>query len=97
MAADDAFDDDVIGGSGGAKAYAEVDLPFGGDVEVGDGEYLLLLIVQSVKISEAAVVGVVLEASVDLLGEVIADFGAGGKPQALIDVGTVPGTARARG
>ena len=45
-AAEDALDDEVVGRRGGAYAYADVDLPLRRDVEVGDGEDLLLLVVQ---------------------------------------------------
>lgn len=91
-AADDCFDDEVVGGGGGAEAYAEVDLPFWREVEVSDDEDLLLLVVERVKAAEAAVVGVVLEAGVDLLGEVVTDLCSGCEGDALIDVGAVPGT-----
>jgi len=73
-AAEDAFDDEVVGGGGGADADADVDLPVGRDVEVGDGEELLLLIVDGAGTGDVAVVGVVLEAGADDGGEVVADF-----------------------
>ncbi len=44
-APEDSFDDEVVGGGGDTDADAEVDLPLGRDVEVSDGEELVLLIV----------------------------------------------------
>ena len=49
VAAEDAFDDPVIGGGGGADAHADVDLPLRRHVQIGDGEDLLLLVVQRVE------------------------------------------------
>ncbi len=55
------FDDPVVGGGGGADAYAEVEFPIGRDVEVDGGEELLLLVVEAGDVADVAVVGVVLE------------------------------------
>ena len=91
-AADDAFDDEVVGGCCGTEADAEVDLPPGRDVEVGDDEELLLLVVEGVEAADASVVGVVFEASVDFFGEVVADLCAGSEGETLMDVGAVQGS-----
>ena len=55
-AAENALDDQVVGCRGWPNAYADVDLPFGRDVEVGDGEDLLLLVVETVPGADAATV-----------------------------------------
>src|ERR1700677_1516690 len=88
-AAEDAFDDEVVGGGGGADADADVDLPIGGDVEIGDGEELLLLVVDGAGGGDAAIVGVVLKAGADDGGEVVTDFEGGREADALVDVGAV--------
>ncbi len=89
-AAEDAFDDPVVGGCGWSDADAEVDLPFGRDVQVDGREDLLLLVVEAGDVGDAAVVGVVFNASGNDLGEVPADFGGGREVEAEFDVGTVP-------
>src|SRR5665213_3615176 len=89
--ADDALDDEVVRSRRRAEADAEVDLPFGRDVQVGDGEDLLLLVMQAGGRGKAAVVGVVLEAGVHLLCEVVAHLGAGREVQAIVYTGAVPG------
>ena len=73
----DAFDDPVVGGGGGANAYANVDLPLGRDVEIADEKNLLLLIMKRCDAGDAAVVGVVFDAAANDLVEVVADFGSG--------------------
>ena len=95
-AADDSFDDEVIGGGGRADAYAEVDLPLWRNVEIGDGEDLLLLISECVGGGDATVVSVVLDAAADLAGEVEADFDGGGEGYALGDVGAMQGALERR-
>src|SRR5471030_1098445 len=88
-AAEDSFDDEVVGCGGWADADADVDLPLGRDIEVSDGEDLLLLIVQGIKGAEAAVVRIVLEAAADDGREVVANFGARSETEALFDVRAV--------
>src|ERR1700754_150751 len=66
-AAEDPFDDEVVSGCGGSYADANVDLPFGRDVQVGDSEDLLLLLAQCGKVADTSVVGIVLEAAADRL------------------------------
>jgi len=70
-AADDALDDPVIGGRGWSDAYAEIDLPFRGHVEVDRREELLLLVMQAGDVCDTAVIGVVLKPAADLPGEVL--------------------------
>ena len=43
-AAENGFHDQVVGGRRGADADADIDLPNGGHIEIGNDEYLLLLI-----------------------------------------------------
>ena len=66
------FDNQVICPSRGADTDADVDLPLGRDVQIGDGKDLLLLIVQRIEPTQATVVGVVLDATADHAGEVVA-------------------------
>ena len=88
-ASDDALDDPVVGGRGGADA--EVDLPVWADVEIDGGKQLLLLNMQTGDLRDAAIIGVVFETAGDLLGEVVTDFDGRRKVQAQIDVGAMPG------
>ena len=60
-AAENTFVDQVLGSRSGADAHPEIDLPERGDVEVGDGEDLLLLVMGRGEGAEATVVGVVFE------------------------------------
>src|SRR6185437_11348682 len=94
--AENALHDKVIGRRTGSNADAEVDLPLGGDVQVGYREDLLLLIVQAGGRAEPAIVGVVFDARVHLLGNVVADLGARRKVQAVSHAGTVPGALQRR-
>src|ERR1700728_1856512 len=71
-AAENAFHDPVVGGGCRAHAYAKVDLPLRRDIQIDGREELLLLIMQAGNVGDAAVVGVVLKAARDLLGEVVA-------------------------
>ena len=75
------FDDEVIGSGGGSDA--DVDLPGWRDVEVGDREELLLLIMQGVNGSEAAVV---LKVATHLTVEVVADLGAGATSESKVHI-----------
>jgi hypothetical protein len=56
------------------------------------GDTLLLLLVDGVEAANAAEVAVILEASADDRGEVVADFECGRKAKALMDIRTVEGT-----
>jgi len=91
VAAENAFDDEVVGAAGDVDADAEVDLPLLGDVEVRGEEELLLLVVDGVGREDAAGGAVVLEARLDLPGEVVADFQVRGEDNAVANTGAVPG------
>src|SRR6266853_3348402 len=69
-AADDRLEDEVVGGAGQAEADAGVELPFRRDVQVDRGEDLLLALSRRVETGERAVRAVVLDAEVDLAGDV---------------------------
>ena len=90
--AEDAFDDQVVGGSGSADTNAEVDLPFRRDVKIGDGEDLLLLVVEWIERPEASVVGIVFDAAADLSCEVVAHLCSRSEPEALVHVRAMPGS-----
>ena len=87
-----AFYDEVVCGSGNADSDAEVNLPGWGDVEVGDGEELVLLIVERGAVKDGTGGTVEFDAGFDLPGEVVADFEIRGKDDAVGGTpGTVPG------
>src|ERR1700723_2344241 len=88
-AAENQFDDEVIGRGGGADADTEVDLPERRDIEVGDDEELLLLVVHGGDVAYGVIIGVILDPTADYRGEIVADLGAGREAPALIDVGAV--------
>src|ERR1700723_3338535 len=88
-AAENQFDDEVIGRGGGADADTEVDLPHRRDIEVGDDEELLLLVVHGGDVAYGVIIGVILDPTADYRGEIVADLGAGREAPALIDVGAV--------
>src|ERR1700723_3160274 len=88
-AAENQFDDEVIGRGGGADADTEVDLPHRRDIEVGDDKELLLLVVHGGEVAYGVIIGVILEPTGDYRGEIVADLGAGREAPALIDVGAV--------
>src|SRR6202453_5500257 len=88
-AAENHFEDEVIGRGGGADADTEVDLPERRDIEVGDDKELLLLVVHGGDGAYRVIIGVILEPTADYRGEIVADLGAGREAPALIDVGAV--------
>src|SRR5580692_8224248 len=90
-AAENGFEDQVVGRRGGADPDADVDLPKGRHVKVGDDEELLLLGVHRRNIADCAVVGVPLDAAAHDTAKIVADFGARREAQALIDIRTMPG------
>ena len=87
MAAENGFDDPVIGAGGWAYAYSDVDFPFGRDIEVGDYEDLLLLVMERIERAQAAVVRVVFDTATDLAVKVVAKFCSGGEAYALFYIG----------
>ena len=72
VAAENGFDDPVIGAGGRAYARSDVDFPFGRDIEVGHYEDLLLLVMERIECSQAAVVCVVFDTATDLGAKVVA-------------------------
>lgn len=52
----------MVGGGGWAQSYAEVDLPLGRNIQVGDGKDLLLLVkIQIIENTQASVASAVFE------------------------------------
>src|SRR6202789_300942 len=88
-AAENHFEDEVIGRGGGADADTEVDLPYRRDIQVGDDKELLLLVVHGGDVAYGVIIGVVLEPTADYRGEIVADLGAGREAPSLVDVGAV--------
>src|SRR5208282_4591116 len=84
--AENRFDDEVVGGTRGADADAEIDFPHWRDVEVGDEKELLLLVMGRGEVTQGPIICVVLEAGADYSREIIADLGAWCEAQALVDV-----------
>ena len=66
VAAENGFDDPVVGAGCRAYAYSDVDFPLRRDVEVGDYEYLLLLVMERIEGAQSAVVCVVFDTATDL-------------------------------
>src|SRR5882757_5336720 len=93
---DDRLHDQVVRPRCRSDSDAEVDLPFGGDVQVRDSEDLLLLVVQGIETSDAPVVGVVLYSAADLFRKVIADLASGSEADALCDIRAMPGSLKRR-
>ncbi len=61
MAAENGFDDPVVSAGCRTYAYSDVNLPLRRDVEVGDCEDLLLLVMERIEGAQAAVVCVVFD------------------------------------
>lgn len=70
----------MVGRRCNSDAYADIDLPFGRNVQVGGRKELLLLLAKRIKLGEGAVIGVILDSAAYLLAEVIADLGGGSEP-----------------
>src|SRR5258708_39683235 len=69
--ADDALDDQVVGGSGYAHADAKVDLPLGRDVQIDRRNNLLLLLRDRIEAGHRAQRAVILQAAADHLREIV--------------------------
>ena len=76
-AADDALDDQMVGGASCADAHAEIELPLRGQIEVDAREELLLLIAQRIESGERTVCSIVFQAAGNFLREVVADLCVG--------------------
>jgi hypothetical protein len=90
VAAENGFDDPVVGAGCRAYTHSDVDFPFGRDIEVGHYEDLLLLVMERIECTQAAVVCVVFDAAADLPVKVVAEFDAWGKADSLFYIWTVP-------
>src|ERR1035441_9059158 len=64
-AAENRFDDEVVGGAGGADADPEIDFPYRRDVEIGDEKELMLLVMRRGEATQGSIICVVLEAGAD--------------------------------
>src|ERR1700733_13125124 len=92
VAAQNSFDDPVIGTCCGAHPDTDIYLPLGRNIQVGHQEDLLLLIMQRIKRAQAAVVCVVFDTAAYLPVEVVTELHRGRKAHPLFGIGTVPGT-----
>ncbi len=76
-AAEDHFDEQVVGAMRSADAYAEIELPIGVEIEIDARDELLLLLTDGIEACDGSVRRIVFEAARDFFGEVVADFHAG--------------------
>src|ERR1022692_2198516 len=90
----DAFHDQVIGGSGRANADAEVELPFGREIDIDRGKELLLLVFERVEAGERTVSRIVFQPARKFLGEIVAELRVGRKRSSLVHALAVPGTVQ---
>src|SRR4029077_7964800 len=79
----------MVRGARYAYSQPEVDLPFGGKVQVNGGKNLLLLLVDGVKARHRTQRTVVFQAARKFLGEIVAEFKIGRKYQPLIHARSV--------
>src|SRR6266702_3145161 len=84
-ATDDAFDDEVVGGGSGADAEAEIELPFGRDVEIDRSKKLLLLLPCGIELGGGTKGTVILQSACDLFREVVAEFEIGRETDSLMN------------
>src|SRR6266540_1420078 len=74
--ADDHLDDQAVGGGCEPDSHAGIELPLGPEVQVDDGEDLVLLLPESVESADWTKPGIVLEARADPGGEGVTDLQA---------------------
>src|SRR5579863_3134150 len=87
--AHDAFDDQVIGGSGCADADSKVELPLWPQIEIDGRNELLLLIVKRTESRDRSQGTVILQPARDAFRDVIAELKVGGKHYALVNTWAV--------
>jgi hypothetical protein len=73
-AAENHFYQQMIGAMGHANSYAEVKLPVGIEIQIDGWHNLLLLLANGIEAGNGPVCGIVLKASHNLLGELIANL-----------------------
>ncbi len=95
-AADNAFDDEVIGGSGGAYADTEIELPLRAEVDIDGRKKLLLLVFKRQKIGCRAESAVVFQTTGNFLCDVVAELCIRRKRDSLMHAQAVPGTIKGR-
>jgi hypothetical protein len=90
--AENHFSDQMIGRGGEADAQAEIDFPFGRQIQVEGGKNLLLLLPCGQEIRGWPDGTVIFDTSSDLLRKVVADFYVGRKDKTLAHRLAVKGT-----
>src|SRR5580692_274608 len=90
--AENHFGDEMIGRGGEADSQAEIDFPFGRQVQVDGGKNLLLLLPRGQEIRGWSDGTVVFDASGDFFRKVVTDFCVGRKNETLAHRLSVEGT-----
>src|SRR5437868_12000094 len=100
-AADNSFDDEMVGGARGSHAHTEVKLPFGREVEVNGREELLLLVAQWIEAGERTVGAVIFQPATNDLGvatgkfkKIITDLEVGRELHSLAYAGAMEGAIK---
>src|SRR6267142_5643967 len=89
--ADDALDDQVVGGPGHADADAKVDLPLGRNVKIDRRDNLLLLLRARIEAGHRAERAVILQAAADHLRKIVRNLDVGRELEALAHIRTMQG------
>src|SRR5450432_239393 len=75
----------MVGSASQPDSESEVDLPFGRQVQVNGGEYLVLLVAQRRKPGDRPHGAVILQSATDFLCEIVAELEVRRKHHALVD------------
>src|SRR6266571_1944990 len=84
----------VIRGARHAHTQPKIDFPLGREVQVNRGKNLLLLLAYRVKARDRAERAVILEASRDFLGEIVAELEVGRENETLIHTRAMEGSVK---
>src|SRR6266702_1691104 len=84
----------VIRGARHAHTQPKIDFPLGREVQVNRGKNLLLLLAYRVKARDRAERAVILEASRDFLGEIVAELEVGRENETLIHTWAMEGSVK---
>src|SRR5215813_325213 len=79
----------MVGGTGEADAYAEIDFPLWIHVQIDGGENLVLLLAKRQELCGRTDGAVVFEATGDFFGEVVANLEIGREDEAVANAGAV--------
>src|SRR5579875_1055411 len=94
--ANNSLNDEVIRGCRRSDAGAEVDLPLGRNIQVGNEEDLLLLKVERVGRGDSSVTSIIFGPDTDGTVQVVPDLYRRRKTDALIDIRSMPSALQCR-